>query len=182
MELITTLQHLYSSSTLIQHNNSPKSLAISRPLPPRPTICISSYHLLFAMLNYAFRVTAVGEQAEMGEKWSRSGSWKHDLFACFLYSRIKLHKNKTHTHNTQLGARAHMKSIHGPDNWVSETDHSAHGDVPTIRDDSSLWFQLQSLFHRQCIHSKHRATSLLHTVQHQIKPQVFTGRSDPLTV
>lgn len=142
--------------TLIQHNNSPRSLAISRPLPV--------FHLIFAICNVKPCISRHSSGRTGGDGWemeSRSGLWKHDLFACVLYSRIKLHKNKTHAHNTHLGARAHTKSIYGPDNWVSETDDSAHGDVPTIRDDSSLWFQLQSLFHHLCIHSKHRATSLL---------------------
>lgn len=65
----TPLIPLYLSSTLIQHNTSPKRLSISRPLPSCPTLCISSCYLLFAMLNHGFRATAVGEQAEMGEKW-----------------------------------------------------------------------------------------------------------------
>lgn len=107
MELITTLQHLYSSSTLIQHNNSPESLAISRPLPPPPTPCISSYHLLFAMLSHAFRVTAVGEQAEMGEKW-RADQVYENMIYLLVFCNPGLNCTKTkHTLTTHTRVHAH---------------------------------------------------------------------------
>lgn len=82
------------------------------------------------------------------------------LVFCILGINCTKTKHTLTTH-TSAHARAHTKSIYGTVNRVTERDDSAHGDVPTIRDDSSLWFQLQSLFHRLCIHSKHRATSLL---------------------
>lgn len=187
---------LYLSSTSIQQNNSPKSLSIFHTLPPPPPLCILFYFAIWKAEAYGLCLSVLCSSLYAikteREQTGWRGEWNGEqimfitgLFTCFHLHHFPFPESnctlggmassdiRKNTTQTQGDMRKGKQSRGLAKGWQTERQTAVPMEIaPTINDDNSLCFQLQSLFHRSCIHTKTPATEKLCLQRH--KPVFLT--------